>query len=187
MTSVEPVVTFSRGDKTLAVTYSVVNPAPGPIYLFNVLWTFGEGGGRVLDSIPLYASLDAGGRLVLGKVVYPRPRLELVEVANVPLARKVEPGEAWTETVNLTLPVQEHSPYYRATPSGEWQDVEVNAASFWISWIAETAGLVVRPGWASGALDVWHPELWKLIGTAKTLWHPLSVPARRRVGGFERL
>lgn len=187
MPSVEPEVTFSRGDGALSVAYSVANTLGQPIYLFNVLWTFGEAGGRVLDPIPLYASVDAGGELVLGKIVYPRPRLELVEIANVPLARKVEPGASWKETVEVPLPVREHSPYFRGVPSGEWQDVEVRAACFWISWIPEVAGLLARPGWAEGALDVWHPELWKRLVTAKSPRHPIAVPARRRVGAFERL
>lgn len=179
-------VVFSLSESMLHVTYSVSNPGDQNIFLFATLWRFSINSGVMSDEFPLYVSLDPDGVLKLGKIIHPTPRLKFVEMANIPMARKVEPGAVWKETMDLPLPIHEHSPYYLPGPSSQWEDVRSQSVEFWISWIPSVNDLDVKPSLIEAALTVRHPQLFKLVQTLRSARESLNIPVRRRIDSFER-
>jgi hypothetical protein len=179
-------VDFSLSESTLHVTYSVLNSGNQSIFLFNVFWQFSLKGPPVPDQYPLYVSLEPEGLLKFGKMIHPTPRLKFVEMANIPMVSKVEPGKVWKESLTLPLPVQEHNPYYPAGPSSLWKDARSQFVEFWMSWMPHVSDLDVKPAPIEGALNVRHPQLLKLVNITKSPRIPLAVPVQRRVDTFER-
>ena len=186
MISPDLAVDFSLSESSLRVTYSVENRSDAAIYLFTTLWRFAPGGGIEADPSPFYVSLDGQGVLKLGKIIYPTPRLKLVEMTNIPLAHAVGPHETWSEILEVPVPIAEHSPYYLKGPSSTWESAQSRYLELWVSWIPTVEGLDVKPAAVNGASSIRHPQLLGLTQVLRSEPMPLRAPVRRRSDGFER-
>lgn len=179
-------VVFHATQLALQCTYTVHNPNPQPVYLFNVLWRLSPKHEPVLDPVPVYISLNAEGELRLGKIIHPVPRLKAVEVANAPMVRKLGALSEWKETIELPYPIAEHSAYYPSLAEPSPANAEAQSVEFWIALIPETEDLDLKPGVIDGTFKLYHTKMMSLVQVIKSQKVPMTIPVIRRQERFER-
>lgn len=170
----------------LSVAYTVRNDTEENVYLFVVLWDFDNKGKAVLDSFPAYVSIDDRRVLQLGKIVYPHPKHQFVELRVVPFARLLPAGKEWQDRMVFELPINEYSPYYIATADSLWDEVSAKALRVCVSYIASLDGLESHETPIEGALRLEHPDLLKRIKVVSSGDIALEAAVLRRADEFER-
>jgi hypothetical protein len=103
-----PTVAVS-GD-VLELGYEVRNESPHRVFLVNRLARRGPQGLHI-DPDLVYAHLQPGPVLELGKRLITPPEDLDVEVPEVPYLTPVAAGERFAETLRIPLPVRPHNPY----------------------------------------------------------------------------
>lgn len=107
----QPIVKVIESDNDrLVFSYSVTNDWGREIFLFNRLFTTDRTGKRTVDPNHLYVSVS-GTTLQVAKTLIPVPEAKEVEYPDVPYMTRLESGDSFEETVELTLPIREHHPY----------------------------------------------------------------------------
>jgi hypothetical protein len=98
--------------QALHLTYAVVNRGREPVYLFNRLYHKVLEGGAFQTDVNLVYVETAGDKVTLGKKIVPVPADKDVEMVTVPCVTRVGPGQRFTETLNIALPVSPSTPYF---------------------------------------------------------------------------
>ncbi|HEX7315421.1 MAG TPA: hypothetical protein VF297_15975 [Pyrinomonadaceae bacterium] len=99
-----------RGDKSLELTYAVVNHLKVDVYLFTPLSEFRD---QDWEPAPnrVYAHVDEGGVLQLSKMLWPVPEDVDVYMPEVPYLTRVAPGAKFSEVILIRVPVRTDLPY----------------------------------------------------------------------------
>ena len=107
----ELVVEASRIDKeTLQVAYTFANRTDQDAFLFNLLFKDYKDGVYETDPNLVYVELGAA-RAAVSKKIVPVPDDMEVERPVIPCVTRVGPGEEFSETLRLKLPLKAFTPY----------------------------------------------------------------------------
>jgi hypothetical protein len=169
----------------LLLEYKIVNRREKPIYLFNVLWSWNKNSSYVVSPEPVYISLKHEKLVNLTKGIAPLPRWREVELRIVPFATKVNPGQQFSETLSLSLPLEEYNPYFPANEQSRYKVMTAERLVFSLQFISEMEGLKVVPSPLDGALQLQHPRLLNLVQTVQSNTIRIQVPVEKRLDEYE--
>jgi hypothetical protein len=178
-------VSVENTGSTLVVEYKIKNETDVAIYLFNVIYDWDNNGTPVVVKNGLYACLRKDGVLHLAKQVLPLPKQKMVEVRRIPYTSKVEPGEEFSEKVEIAVPVKEYNQYFWERPNSEYEDRIAESVVFTVQFIRGSEALKVTETNIPGALQVWHPDLFGHIESINSKAYPVAVRVKKRLDEFE--
>jgi hypothetical protein len=170
----------------LVVSYVVANESRADIYVLDVLWAQSGEEQPFTDPKMAYASITDDGLLHLARAVPPVPQSKFVEFTIVPFAHRVPPGDTYSSTFEVPLPVAEYNPYFPERKSNAYETVTASQVKFELTWLSDDGDLRVEDSPIAGALGITHPKLLTVIKSLESEAFDLDVPVQRRTDKFER-
>ena len=151
--------TLEVSSDALELGYEVRNESPHRVFLVNRLPRRSPQGLRI-DPDLVYAHLQPGPVLVLGKRLIAAPEDLDVEVPEVPYLTPVAAGERFAETVRIPLPVGPHDPY-RPQPIVDTV-VTVNRLAWLLGYVVEDAPLPASEDELASGGRAWRMDFGEL-------------------------
>lgn len=130
---------------SLEIGYRALEKAGLPVLVFDVPRRVAADGRLKVDRGIAWASLEEPETLVVKRGVPRLPRRKDVEFAQLPYARKLEPGRHLDGRVLLEVPVAETSPYYPAGARSVFRNASARRLRFELTYVVLESGLAARP------------------------------------------
>jgi hypothetical protein len=174
----------------LTIGYSVSSRAAKDIYVLDVLPSYDTQAKKLIAVYEgYYLCSRAGGVALVLKGIPPLPVDRQVTVRMIPLGTKLISGAKIERTLELALPLKEHSPYYIPLKPEEYDITEVSTVAFAVQFVRSTVqGFAAEP--APHGPDLFRVKSQDIVAHAETLRAQFSAPAVklwRRKDWFTRI
>jgi hypothetical protein len=168
----------------LRLTYSLKNQRQQVIFPFSVLWASSPRGDVIPAPIPFYVTLPQPGLLHLSQQIPPLPVGKRVEQRIIPFATSLTPGQIFSKSYDLDLPLQEYNPYFPPNDSTREDLVSTTDLIFTLQIVADQPGIHSRPAQLPDALFLTHPALMAHVETLRSQPIPVRVTVKKRLDQF---
>ena len=130
-------------EKSLDFGYTIVNGTRHNVYIINELFHRRGPAGFLVDVNVVYASLEPGPILRLKKQLMEVPEFMGVEAPETPYVTPIEAGHEFSESLQLTFPIEPKDPYL---PQDESEIPHlISQFSFTLGYVIEDKPLEVKP------------------------------------------
>lgn len=145
---------FARSGDQLVVRYTIYNPGDVAILVFNRLWNGVSE--RAPDAARAYRFILGDTlRLWLGPAPLPADRMLLFR--NDPLVVKIDARRSFSETIALSVPVKEYSPYFTEAP-GDYTAVTTQRIELVIGYVQANDLKTAKDRLYPDALSIESPD-----------------------------